>query len=70
MNEPITFECAVSAVKTLADGGIRVTLDMPESVIMQAAALMECKRLGLTLYIEATPQDKQDNHEFSRKVYG
>ena len=48
----IEFVCAVYKVQTLADGGIRLTLDLPESAIPQAAMLMECKREEIPL--EAT----------------
>ncbi len=45
----IRFDAAVFKVQTLVDGGIRVTLDLPETAIAQAAMLMECKRAGLPL---------------------
>jgi hypothetical protein len=51
----ITFPATVYKVQTLVDGGVRVTLDLPEDAIMQAAELMECKRAGVVLKIEATP---------------
>jgi hypothetical protein len=40
-------------VQTLADGGLRITLDLPESAIPQAAMLMECKREEIPLIFEA-----------------
>ena len=49
---PIRFPCAVAKVQTLADGGIRVTLDLPEQAIMAAAELMACHQQGT--YLEAT----------------
>jgi len=36
-------------VQTLADGGIRLTLDMPETAIPQMAMLAETKREGVPL---------------------
>lgn len=42
--EVIKFAAQVAKVQSLADGGIRLTLDLPEDAIMQAAQLMECKR--------------------------
>ena len=45
----ITFECAVNQVRTLADGGIRVVLDLPEDSVAEAAMLMEAKRQGIYL---------------------
>lgn len=49
--EPVTFEAAVSKVTTLADGGIRIALDLPEDAIIAAAWLMECKREGVVLQV-------------------
>jgi hypothetical protein len=39
----------VYKVQTLVDGGIRITLDLPEQAIPQAAMLMECKREEIPL---------------------
>lgn len=52
----IEFVAVVSQVKTLADGGIRVTFDLPEDAVMQAAQLMECKRGNAVLEIKAVLQ--------------
>ena len=49
----IVFEAQVAKVQTLADGGVRVTLDLPETAITQAAMLMECKREGIELKFTA-----------------
>ncbi len=52
-NRPvIKFSATVASVKTLVDGGIRVTLDLPEDAIKQAAMLMECKREMIPLTVE------------------
>jgi hypothetical protein len=48
----IAFPATVEKVQTLVDGGIRVTLDLPEDAIAQAAALMACKREGIPLRVE------------------
>lgn len=53
--EPVTFEAAVSKVTTLADGGIRITFDLPEDAIIAAAWLMECKREGVVLQVTCKP---------------
>jgi len=45
------FDAQVYKVQTLVDGGLRVTLDLPEDAIAQAAALMECKRLEIALKV-------------------
>lgn len=47
------FQATVYKVQTLIDGGLRITLDLPETAISQAAMLMECKREGIPLIIEA-----------------
>jgi hypothetical protein len=49
----IKFQATVARVQTLADGGLRVTLDLPETAVMEAAQLMECKRFGVVLDILA-----------------
>lgn len=51
MDEIITFDATVYKVATLADGGLRVTLDLPEDAIAQVAKLMECKRVGTNLRV-------------------
>jgi hypothetical protein len=45
------FIAEVYKVQALVDGGLRVTLDLPESAIPAAAALMECKRRGETVAV-------------------
>jgi hypothetical protein len=45
----ITFPAVVYKVQTLVDSGVRVTLDLPETAIMQMAQLAECQRQGVTL---------------------
>ena len=45
----IEFIAAVYKVQTLIDGGLRLTLDLPETAIPQAAMLMECKREEIPL---------------------
>ena len=52
----IKFEAIVYKVQTLADGGIRLTLDMPETAIPQMAMLAETKREGVPLVFEARVQ--------------
>ena len=54
----IDFTAVVYKVQTLAsDGGVRVTLDLPETAIPQMAMLAECQRNGLILHFEATEAD-------------
>jgi hypothetical protein len=49
----IQFWAVVYKVQTLADHGIRLTLDMPEDAIMTMAELVECKRRGIVLSFTA-----------------
>lgn len=41
--ESITFQGTVAKVQTLADGGIRVSFDLPEDATLAAAHLMACQ---------------------------
>ena len=47
----IQFTASVYKVQTLVDGGIRVTLDLPETAIIQMAALAECQVNGIALEV-------------------
>ena len=58
-NPVIRFDAIVAKAQTLADGGIRITLDLPESAIPQMAMLIEAKREGIPL--EFTAKVKPDN---------
>lgn len=49
----LEFQAVVYKVQTLVDGGIRLTLDLPETAIPQAAMLMECKREEIPLIFSA-----------------
>jgi predicted secreted protein len=51
MTEPdvIRFKAEVAKVQTLADGGIRVILDLPETAIDTATAMMQAKQAGAVL---------------------
>jgi hypothetical protein len=51
--ETIVFNAIVYKLQTLADGGIRLTLDLPETAIPQMAMLAETKREGIALVFEA-----------------
>lgn len=63
MSDSIVFDAAVSQVKTLADGGIRVQLDLPEDAIPQMAMLAECKRAGIYLTFEAKTRETDLDNE-------
>lgn len=66
--DTIKFQSAVSRVSTLADGGIRIVLDLPETAILEAAQLMECKRSGIYLDITATISDNDQVKTISRRA--
>lgn len=51
---PIQFVAAVAQIRTMADGGLRVAFDLPETAIGQVAELMECKRQGVVLSVVVT----------------
>ena len=51
----------IAKVQTLVDGGIRVTLDYPETAIDIAAQLMELKRMGGLVEIIPVKQSENRN---------
>jgi hypothetical protein len=53
----IIFSAAVYKLQTLVDGGIRLTLDLPETAIPEMAMLAEVKRQGIALVFEAMADD-------------
>ena len=59
----IKFIAEVNKVQTLADSGIRVTLDLPENSIEQMAMLAACKQDGVVLDIEATEHKLYKNRQ-------
>ena len=66
----VRFVAQVSKVTTLADGGIRVVLDLAETEIETARAMMEARQRGAVLEVAAIPIDKQikDNGRKQRKA--
>lgn len=56
--DAVTFDATVHEVKTLADGGLRFTFDVPEGCIPQAGWLMECKRNETALRLAVAKQDE------------
>ena len=54
-SEKIRFQAEVIRVQTMADGALRVVLDMSEDSIMQMAQLAECKRWGAVLNVVCEP---------------
>jgi len=59
----ITFDAMVNKVSTLVDGGIRVTLDLPEYAIEAAMELMRYKRDEAPLRIAATRNDSNGEED-------
>lgn len=51
----ILFTATVNQVKTLADGGIRVVLDLAENETETAKLLMDCRVRSANLNIAAIP---------------
>ena len=64
----IEFTATIYKVATLVDGGLRVTLDLPESAIAEAAALMECKRRETPLKVSAHIILTKPNNETKEKA--
>jgi len=56
----ITFVAEVAKVQTLADGGIRLTLDLGESDTMQMAQLAMCQQFGVLLSVICKTEGKQN----------
>jgi hypothetical protein len=51
----IKFQATAAQVKTMADGGIRIALDLSESETETAKALMDCRRLKGILEVLILP---------------
>lgn len=56
-DDTLTFDATVNKVQTLADHGLRVTLDLPEHEILSVAMLMTYKRgaVALRVSVQAMP---------------
>lgn len=66
------FWAIVYKVQTLAgDNGIRVTLDLPETAIVQMAELAAYKINEVVLDVTCEPkqEDERDNPDKSRKIH-
>lgn len=51
--DAICFQAQVAQVKTLSDGGIRITLDLSETAIDTAKNMMEARQAGALLEVAA-----------------
>jgi hypothetical protein len=63
MSNEISFDAVVYKVQTLADFGLRITLDLPETAIIAAAQLMTVKRENGILHILATADIQPQTEE-------
>jgi hypothetical protein len=66
--DPIVFDASVYKVQTLADGGIRVTLDLPETATLEAAHLMVCQANGVVLQASLTPIEAKPQNGGTRTI--
>jgi hypothetical protein len=57
MTEAIKCHAVVYKVQSLVDHGMRITLDLPETEIMQMAMFAECQRMQVVLEINAMPME-------------
>ena len=57
MSEAIKCHAVVYKVQTIVDNGVRITLDLPETEIMQMAMFAECQRMQVVLEISAMPME-------------
>jgi hypothetical protein len=62
MSESIRCHAVVYKVQTLIDHGVRITLDLPETEIMQMAMFAECQRMQVALNVEATPIEANNSN--------
>ena len=51
----IKFSADVAQVKTMADGGIRISLDLSENETEAARKLMDCRRYSVILQVVIMP---------------
>lgn len=63
MVDKIEFYAAVQKVQTLVDGGIRVTLDLPESAVVQMAELAACKIHETVVDVTCVPRSMGDGND-------
>ena len=57
--EAIRFAATIYKVQTLVDGGIRITLDLPETAIQEATAIMQARQAGALLEVAAVAIDPE-----------
>jgi hypothetical protein len=62
-----SFWATVQKVTTLSDGGIRLTLDLPEDSVYTAAWFMEMKRRGIVLDVKAVVRRGENGEPAERE---
>ena len=70
MSNSIECDAVVYKVSTLADHGIRISLDLPETATMQMAMFAECQRMGVILSVVCTPMDQVENDHSANSKKG
>jgi len=68
MADQIEFHATIAKVQTLADGGIRVTLDLPETAILQAAQLMTVRQQVAVVDVVATARMSESLTDFDHET--
>jgi len=59
----VQFWALIAKVQTMADGGLRVYLDLPEDAVETVAVLMQYKRLGVVADVTIKPKTGKDDRE-------
>jgi hypothetical protein len=62
LTNAITFQAAVNRVQTMADGGIRIVLDLPETEIAAMAQLAACQVDKLYLNVKCTLSEENERN--------
>lgn len=63
MAETITVVASIAKVQTLADNGLRVSIDLPETAIYAAAWLMTCKAAGVAIDLTLAQHERKGKTE-------
>jgi hypothetical protein len=69
MMDEIAFIAAIHKVQTMVDGGIRVTLDLPETAIQRMTELAEYQIRGVAIDVRVTEHTEDGKPGKSRKVH-
>lgn len=62
-NNAVKFWALIAKVQTMADGGLRVYLDLSEDAVETVAILMQYKRLGVVADVTIKPKTGNDDRE-------